>query len=220
MTAENKNSQNTEKKSRTLDVIDWVNINLLRWEFWGFDNSDVFRTPRYSFLVQPVKSVLREVTEPIKSLELTGLWYHLDDEIERKLEKVTWAAWFLAVIILSLALFVYTMDMAMLSFALFIVMFIIVEGFMAVIYKIYASDRYRGNIEIKFESLKKAILFKKPGILMISWEDDDRTCGVACKMSVNVSEALFERIKLGASESADISIDTHSNPMVLTSKKR
>jgi len=221
-TSMDENSENIDspgERSRSLDVADWINLNLEKWREWDFNISEVYRTPKHHFIFQPVHPALREIGEPVKALRLGGTWYRTGIDIERKLEKFIWAAWFLAIIVFSLALLTYSKGLTYFSLALFVLMYAILEGFSPFTLAKLASDRKTSNIDIALTSLTKVVHFEKPGIILLSWMDGDDERGVAFKMTPNKSDALVSRIKEQSITGIDIRVEPDANPFAPPVKK-
>jgi hypothetical protein len=179
---------------KSVNVKHFPNLNVQKWKAWGLPVVKILRTPRYNFLIQPVRNQLFK-NEEDQSYIVTGICYRVDEAIDRKIEKISWVAYAILVILFGTMLsFVMTGASIRATFA-FILMYAIAEGFMPVMLAKMASDFRSEKAIVPFRCIDHIALISDPGVVLISWKDDGIETGLSLGFTREKAKLEFEELK-------------------------
>jgi hypothetical protein len=170
-------------------------MNLRKWADWGFAAREIYRTPRYNFLVQPVRSGLAETEGDDPAFVLTGRWYRVGDDIERKLEKISWAVYFFALVLVVVMIRSAVSGGGVLAAIAFVIVYITIEGFMPLALGVLASRGFSARVEIPWRSLEKVMLLTDHGVMLLGWSEGGAGRAVALRLHPDTARKVADRLK-------------------------
>jgi len=194
--AENAVDQNSEM--HTVDVKEWPNINIPRWREWGFKPEYVLRTPKYNFLVQRALQKLEYREDGEKAFILEGRWFRIDEKDERTLERLSWAALLLVILIFTLTLRIITIGTAWSSIAalmLFAFIYIVDGIFMAYALKGLAGETEEGRLEIRWGEIRRVVHIAKQGVMLLEWDSDGKRISVGFRINPETGDVLIAKLQ-------------------------
>jgi len=200
---------------RKLTTRGWPDLNLPKWHAWGFNVTEIYRTPRHSVIVQPVKATISESKVDNPSFVIEGLWYRLTDELEKRLSKMMWPVLILSVMLFTFMIQAMYSNNVPLSFLMFILLYLIIEGFSAFSIKLITGSKNIWKIDIPWESLTRVVHVSRDGVILMEMKDRDERRGIAVRFKPETSEAVYSRMSdfLGNSVEMMVDSDNHlSNP--------
>lgn len=194
---------------KTVNVKHFPDMNLKKWEAWGFTVREVLRTPRYNFLFQKVSPGLFETEGDDRSYVLEGVWYRVDEETEGRLAKASWITYAILAVMFWVMLRMVWIGLTSLSGIIFVMMFFIVEGFASVALARLASATRTNQISIPMDTIEKVSLISDPGVLLIGWVNKDINSGLAIGFTREKARLVFDELKNKIKKSAKFKI--HEN---------
>ncbi|HDS31036.1 MAG TPA: hypothetical protein ENN67_08340 [Firmicutes bacterium] len=177
-----------------VEVKSWPELSIAKWRQWGFDVSEVLRTPKYNFLVQPVKSSMNQTGNPPCCFILEGNWYSVDSDIERRMSAMIFPAAMMLMLFAIMLLMSVQKHQNIVAAFIFILMYAIVEGFVPLGLFLYARGKRLEIVEIRWNSINKIIFLPAQEILMIGWSDETNRA-VALQVHPGMGERIIERLK-------------------------
>lgn len=189
-----------------IEVRSWPELNLDKWHRWGFNVTEVLRTPRYNFITQPVRASFDETGGPSPSFVLKGVWYRLNSDLERQIAKLIFPlsmTMMLLVVLLLLSVWSQQKYAAVVAFA---ALYLIAEGFLPLALYMYARDRKSARVEIPWMSLNKVILFPAKSILLLAWSAESNYA-VAVQFPPGKAKGIYDNLKGWQHFNAEASIE-------------
>jgi len=179
-------------------------MNLRKWVDWGFTATEIYRTPKYNFLVQPVRSGLAETEGDDPAFVLSGRWYRVGDEIERKLEWMSWAVYFFALVLVAVMIRTAMSGGGILAAVVFVIMYITIEGFMPLALGVLASRGFSARVEIPWRSIEEVVSVTDRGVMLLGWSEAGVGRAVAVRLHPDTAKKVVDRLKNTLAGSASI----------------
>ena len=184
-----------KQPGKQVGVKHFPDMNVLKWNAWGLPVARVLRAPRYNFIMQPVKNQLFRTDDEEPAYITSGIWYRIDEKIERKIEKTSWVAYAVLVILIGVMIKLVAIGSAIAATFTFIVMYMIAEGFMPIILARTASDFRSVEEKIPFRLVKHIDLIADSGVILLSWDDDGEETGIALGFTLEKARIEYDSLK-------------------------
>ena len=181
-------------ESIRLDVKSWPDIRLSEWSRWGFDITEVLRTPRYHILLNPKAPTAGKRLHDNPAIILQGEWFPMNAEAEKRMFGIMWLVYLMGVILFAWMLQAVWAGSGIMAAALFIAMYSLFEGFTTFALKTVAGKKTLARVEILYRSIDRAVLIEKQGVTMLGWEENGLKRGVAMRLSPMAATNLVKEI--------------------------
>lgn len=185
---------NTEK-GKPVNVKHFPSLNIQKWIAWGLPVSKVLRTPRYNFIIQPTESRIFRHGDEDDGYICTGIWYRVDESQERLIEKASWIGYVVFALLFGIMLRLIWIGSNIWAVLAFLLMYAIVEGFTPVMLAWAGSGTRSSEVVIPYRQIENVALISDPGVLLISWKDDDIKTGLALGFTREKAKMEFEELK-------------------------
>ncbi len=203
-TSTDTSTASSESRTRRISVKSWPNISLETWQQWGFRPTEVFRTPRSNFLMQPVKATLSELESLNPALILEGKWYRLDVEKEKRIRKMIWPA-YLFMFLLGIGMAAAVMSgTGIVAAVMFIGLYLVVEGFESYTLKLVGGPTLIRRVNIPWDSITQVALLPRPGILLVGWNDEGSALAVTIQFVPETAEKIMGRLEKALGKTIEV----------------
>ena len=191
---------------RRLEAKDWPDISLEKWGKWGFDVSEVLRTPRHNFMVQPVRTTIFEVEGKEAGFVLEGIWYRINGDKEKQLEKLILPASMFMMLLVVGMLWAVWINWGIVAVMAFLLLYITAEGLIPMSLNLSASKTKSNRVEIPWSAISRVVHLPKPGVLLIGF---DEGAAMAVQFLPETSEIVFSRLKAGITKGTEVEVLNH-----------
>jgi len=194
MVANRENLTDSATESKHIEVKGWPDMNLKKWRAWGFSVDEIYRSPRYNFLVQPTRSTLRQVEGRNPAFVLDGKWFRVPEQIERRLEAFAWTAYIIILLLFAAMIALVWAGGGITSMLMFVIMYILVEGFMSLSLGILTPSTRTDSVTIPWDSILRAVLVSDYDTILLAFNDNGENRGVAIRLHRETAKKLFGEI--------------------------
>jgi hypothetical protein len=204
MVANRENLTDSATESKHIEVKGWPDMNLKKWRAWGFSVDEIYRTPRYNFLVQPTRSTLRQTNDGHPEFILDGKWFRVPERIERRLEAFAWTAYIVILLLFAAMLALVWAGAGISSMLMFLFMYILVEGFWSLSLGILTPSTRTDSVTIPWKSISRIVLVSDYNTILLTWNDYGENRGVAIRLHHETANKLYGALKDYIAEKVEV----------------
>jgi len=173
----------------------WPSVGLPEWRRWGFQPTDVIRTPPGHFFLNPRESSIYESISDGPALILKGEWYRMDERREQIMQKSVWIVYALGLILFACMLMAVSVKSGFGALAIFILMYLLLEGFPIFSLRRLLSDSRFTEKSMPYDLLGRGVYLEREGIILLQWDLDASREGLAIRMTPSASERLVKSLE-------------------------
>ncbi len=192
--------------TKSVEVKDWPNLNIVKWRKWGFTVERVLRTSKYHFIFHRTTAGLKISEGENASLTVEGKFFQIDDEMEKKLEKMSWIAYALIILFFASLVRFFLAGSGIMAALAFLLMYSTIEGFPLYTLSNVTSGTYYSRTEIPWAKISRMILINKDGVLLIGWNDGETDLAVAVGLLPMKASKLYDQISAGLDSKVPVEI--------------